>query len=115
MKNKRNYAKEQIIKSSYNHLIANRVVITGGAAQMEGLIDITSKTLEKKARLGKTNIIKGIPDNMRSASFSAINSLLTYSIINNKDIRDKNIQKSSGSEGFYSYLVKFKGWIMENF
>jgi len=110
-----NSIKEQIIKSGYNHLIANRVVITGGAVQMDGLRDLTSKTLEKKARLGKANTVKGIPDNMRNPSFSAINSLLTYSILNNNDIRDKSIKKSNNSEGYYNYLVKFKKWIIENF
>ena len=110
-----NSIKDQIIKSGYNHLIANRVVITGGAAQMEGLIDITSKTLEKKARLGKANIIKGVPDNMRSSSFSAINSLLTYSMITNNDINSKSITKKNKPEGFHAYILKFKNWIMENF
>ena len=110
-----NSIKDQIIKSGYNHLIANRVVITGGAAQMEGIIDITSKILEKKARLGKVNIIKGVPDNMRSSSFSAINSLLSYSMINNNDINAKSITKKNKPEGFYAYILKFKNWIMENF
>ena len=110
-----NSIKDQIIKSGYNHLIANRVVITGGAAQMDGLIDITSKTLEKKARLGKANIIKGVPDNMRSSSFSAINSLLTYSMITNNDINSKSITKKNKPEGFYVNILKFKNWIMENF
>jgi cell division protein FtsA len=91
------------------------VVITGGASQMDGVIEITSKIIEKRARLGKSSVIQGIPDNMRSSSFSAINSLLTYSIINNNDISTKNNIKSNNSEGLYSYLIKFKNWILENF
>ena len=110
-----NTLKEQVLESGYNHLIANRVVITGGASQMDGVIEITSKIIEKRARLGKSSVIKGIPDNMRSSSFSAINSLLTYSIINNNDISVKNNIKSNNSEGLYSYLIKFKNWILENF
>ena len=110
-----NTLKEHILESGYNHLIANRVVITGGASQMDGVIEITSKIIEKRARLGKSSVIKGIPDNMRSSSFSAINSLLTYSIINNNDISVKNNIKSNNSEGLYSYLIKFKNWILENF
>ena len=110
-----NTLKEHILESGYNHLIANRVVITGGASQMDGVIEITSKIIEKRARLGKSSLIKGIPDNMRSSSFSAINSLLTYSIINNNDISVKNNIKSNNSEGLYSYLIKFKNWILENF
>ena len=110
-----NTLKEHILESGYNHLIANRVVITGGASQMDGVIEITSKIIEKRARLGKSSVIKGIPDNMRSSSFSAINGLLTYSIINNNDISVKNNIKSNNSEGLYSYLIKFKNWILENF
>ena len=110
-----NTLKEQVLESGYNHLIANRVVITGGASQMDGLINITSTIIEKRARLGKSNVIKGIPENMRSSSFSAINSLLTYSIVNNNDISAKNKIKSNNSEGLYSYLIKFKNWILENF
>ena len=110
-----NTLKEHILESGYNHLIANRVVITGGASQMDGVIEITSKIIEKRARLGKSSVIKGIPDNMRSSSFSAINSLLTYSIINNNDISVKNNIKSNNSEGLYNYLIKFKNWILENF
>ena len=110
-----NSLKEHILESGYNHLIANRVVITGGASQMDGVIEITSKIIEKRARLGKSSVIKGIPDNMRSSSFSAINSLLTYSIINNNDISVKNNIKSNNSEGLYSYSIKFKNWILENF
>jgi cell division protein FtsA len=110
-----NIIKDDLLKNRYNHLIANRVVITGGAAQMDGLIDITSKILDKKTRLGKANTITGIPDNMRSSSFTAINSLLNYSMINNNDISSNNHKKSNNSEGLYNYLVKFKNWILENF
>jgi len=110
-----NTLKEQVLESGYNHLIANRVVITGGASQMDGLINITSTIIEKRARLGKSNVIKGIPENMRSSSFSAINSLLTYSIINNNEISVRNNIKSNNSGGLYIYLIKFKNWILENF
>ena len=110
-----NSLKEHILESGYNHLIANRVVITGGASQMDGLINITSTIIEKRARLGKSNVIKGIPENMRSSSFSAINSLLTYSIINNNEISVRNNIKSNNSGGLYIYLIKFKNWILENF
>jgi len=110
-----NTIKDDLLKNRYNHLIANRVVITGGAAQMDGLIDITSKILDKKSRLGKANNIKGLPEHMRSTSFTAINSLLNYSLINHNDISSNNNNKSNNSEGFYNYLVKFKNWILENF
>jgi len=110
-----NTIKDELLENRYNHLIANRVVITGGAAQMDGLIDITSKILDKKGRLGKSNAIKEVPDNMRSSSFTAINSLLNYSMISHNDISSNNNKKSNNTEGFYNYLVKFKNWTLEKF
>ena len=110
-----NAIKDELLENRYNHLIANRVVITGGAAQMDGLIDVTSKLLDKKGRLGKADTIKGIPENMRNSSFTAINSLLNYSMINHNDISLNNNKKNNNSEGLYNNLIKFKNWMLENF
>ena len=110
-----NTIKDQVIESGYNDIITNKVVITGGASQMDGLVDIVSNIIEKKARLAKAKIIKAIPENMRSSSFATISSLLNYSILNHKDINGYAKKKNINSEGFYSYLMKFKSWILENF
>ena len=110
-----NTIKDQVIESGYNDIITNKVVITGGASQMDGLVDIVSNIIEKKARLAKAKIIKAIPENMRSSSFATISSLLNYSILNHNDINRYAKKKNINSEGFYGYLMKFKSWILENF
>jgi len=110
-----NTIKDQVIESGYNDIITNKVVITGGASQMDGLVDIASNIIEKKARLAKSKIIKAIPENMRNSSFATISSLLNYSILNHNDINRYAKKKNINSEGFYGYLMKFKRWILENF
>ena len=104
-----------IIDSKYNNIIANRVVITGGASQMEGLLDFTSKVFGKKARLAKSIQINALPENMKSPSFSAISSMVRYSITKNNDINMKLTKKNNNSDSIYAYVQKFKNWFIENF
>ena len=104
-----------IIDSKYNNIIANRVVITGGASQMEGLLDFTSKVFGKKARLAKSSQINALPENMKSPSFSAISSMVKYSITKNNDINMKLTKKNNNSDSIYAYVQKFKNWFIENF
>ncbi|MAW58455.1 MAG: cell division protein FtsA [Alphaproteobacteria bacterium] len=104
-----------IIDSKYNNIIANRVVITGGASQMEGLLDFTSKVFGKKARLAKSIQINALPENMKSPSFSAISSMVKYSITKNNDINMKLTKKNNNSDSIYAYVQKFKNWFIENF
>ena len=110
-----NTINEIIIDSKYNNIIANRVVITGGVSQMEGLLDFTSKVFGKKARLAKSKQINALPENMKSPSFSAISSIVNYSITKNNDINVKLSKKNNNSDNIYAYVKKFKSWFIENF
>ena len=110
-----NTINDNIIDSKYNNIIANRFVITGGASQMEGLLDFTSKVFGKKARLAKSIQINALPENMKSPSFSAISSMVKYSITKNNDINMKLTKKNNNSDSIYAYVQKFKNWFIENF
>jgi len=106
---------EYIIESSYNNIIANRVVITGGVSQMDGIIDFSSNILEKKARLAKPQNIKALPENMKSPSFSAVCSLINFSIVDYHDINMNLLNKNHNSDNYYIYFKKIKNWFVENF
>ena len=110
-----NTINEIIIESKYNNVIANRVVITGGTSQMEGLLDFTSKVFGKKARLAKSKQINALPENMKSPSFSAISSLVMYSITKTNDISLNLSKKNKNSNNIFAYLQKAKNWFIENF
>ena len=106
---------ECILESSYNNIIANRVVITGGVSQMDGLIEFSSKIFEKKARLAKPKNIKALPENMKSPSFSAVCSLINFSMKDNNDINIHLLNINHNSDNYYVYLKKIKNWFVENF
>ena len=110
-----NAINNKITNSRYGNVIVNRIVLTGGVSQTEGLIELISNVTNKKARLARSKIIKGIPENMKGAAFSVINSMLYYSIIENKDIKFNKKTKNFESINIYNSFIKFKKWLLENF
>ena len=52
---------------------------------------------------------------MKSPSFSAISSMVKYSITKNNDINMKLTKKNNNSDSIYAYVQKFKNWFIENF
>ncbi len=105
----------EITNSRYGDTIVNRIVLTGGVSQTEGLIELINNVTNKKARLARSKIISGIPENMKGAAFSVINSMLYSSIIENKDIKIKKKPKNFESKNIYNSFIKFKKWLHENF
>ena len=106
---------DEISKSGYDNTIINRLIFTGGVSQTDGIIDLINKVTGKKAILARQKIIRGIPENMKGASFSLINSLLNYSVSANREIKlNKNITNFEVKNVKNSFL-KFKNWLLENF
>lgn len=110
-----NTINELIQASNYNKVIANRVVITGGVSQMDGLLDFSSKIFDKKVRIAKPQNITALPENMKSPSFSVVCSLLNFAVIENNDININFHNKTKNSDSYYVYLQKIKNWFIENF
>ncbi|GBR50469.1 cell division protein FtsA [Neokomagataea thailandica NBRC 106555] len=56
-----------------------RVVLTGGASLMEGLVPVASRILGRSVRLGRPLNIHGLPENdAASAGFSTVSGLLAW-------------------------------------
>jgi len=106
---------DKIKNSGYDHIIANRLVITGGVSQTDGLIELIQNISNKKARLARAKIINNIPENMRNSSFSVINSLLHFTVSENNDIKINKKSINLNSQGLYNNFLKFKNWFYENF
>ncbi|NKD85234.1 cell division protein FtsA [Haematospirillum jordaniae] len=62
------------------HAAGRRVVLTGGASQLQGLREMAELVLDKQVRLGRPRRIRGVPENALGPAFSACAGLLRYAI-----------------------------------
>ena len=107
--------KLEISNSGYEKIISNRVVFTGGASQMDGLVYLATEILDKKSILGKPKVLKGIPDNMSGAAFSTVNGLLQFLVEESKDLKSKILFNNKEDKKIGLKISNIKQWFVENF
>ena len=72
------------------HDSSHRVVLTGGASQLSGVVDVAAMVLDKQVRLGKPKNIMNLPDNLYAPSFSTCIGMLLFAV-NFSERRPKKI------------------------
>ena len=55
-----------------------RVVLTGGASQLTGLVDLATQILGRPVRIGRPLGIAGLPEEAKGPAFAAATGLLVY-------------------------------------
>lgn len=74
--------KEELRRSGYEGIIAAGIVLTGGSAQIEGLIELAEEVFHMPVRLGTPQNITGMIDAAQSPVFSTGIGLLVYAAKN---------------------------------
>ncbi len=83
------------------HDSSHRVVLTGGASQLPGVVDIAAMVLDKQVRLGKPKNILNLPDSLYAPAFATCVGMLLFDVNFSerrpKKIINKPISASGGS------------------
>ena len=70
--------RNQLQTSGFSKLAGRRVVLTGGASQLEGVRDFAELVLDKHIRVGRPKRIKGLPESVSGPAFAVAAGLLRY-------------------------------------
>jgi len=91
--------------------LAAGVVITGGAAQIEGLIETAEEVFGNiQVRIGKPEYIQGLVDDVNSPTYSTAVGLLRYK--NDEFLGD---EEAESENRFASFFSKVKNWIKKEY
>jgi len=74
------YVRNSLEISGSNKKSGRRVVITGGASQLDGIKDLAELILDKQVRLSRPRNIKGLPESVSGPAFSTSVGLLQYAV-----------------------------------
>lgn len=112
--------RDRLAEAGLSSIAARRVVLTGGASQLNGAREIAARIISKQVRLGKPACLADAPEPVMGPAFSACAGLASWAVQRPKELSatgadDINsgisLVPSSAARG----LVGIKRWFKENF
>ncbi|MCK5296030.1 MAG: cell division protein FtsA [Alphaproteobacteria bacterium] len=101
----------RIKESGFNDISSRNVVITGGASQLQGVVETASKILGKHVRIGKPQETKGLPRSMSGPAFATCSGLLQYGMqTHTAPVKTASSEQKSGG-----YIGRIGQWLLQNF
>ena len=98
----------------FDKVTSRRVVLTGGASQMQGVRDLASMILDKQVRLGRPLGIHGLPEANAGPAFSTCAGLLHYAMTNHvENTRPADHTGTAAISG--QFLGRLTSWLRRNF
>ena len=101
----------ELRRSGFEDLIASGVVLTGGSAKIEGLVDLAEEIFHMPVRLGAPQYVTGLVDVVRNPIYATGVGLLLFGH-HNRDQRAMDIGLGKGLRGVWD---RMKGWFQGNF
>jgi cell division protein FtsA len=100
---------QQVVRDSgYEDLLASGVVLTGGSAQLPGMVELAEDVFLKPARLAAPEYEGSLADVMRNPRFSTVIGLLQEARV--QRLRGRKVAAQTGS--FKAVLARMKEWFM---
>jgi len=101
--------RDSITSSGFGGRASRRVILTGGASQLTGLVDVARGTLGPDVRLGRPLGIHNSPRQTKTSAFATSIGMLIYPQLTNCIQHKKHSKSASG--GYFSH---FREWIKES-
>jgi cell division protein FtsA len=103
--------RKELRRSGFEELIAAGVVLTGGSAKMEGVIDLAEEVFHMPVRLGVPQYVDGLVDVVRNPIHATGVGLLLYG----KEALETKAHASHARLGLGGMLQKMRSWFQVNF
>lgn len=102
---------ERLRQAGIKHHLAAGIVLTGGAAQIDGLVECAQRVFHTQVRVGQPLNITGLTDYARQPYYSTVVGLLHYGKESHLN-RETGIQKR---EAVDSLIRRIFGWLRKEF
>lgn len=107
--------RDRLKQAGFGAHAGRRLVLTGGASQLTGLVELARSTISSGARLGRPLGIQGLPESAKNPAFAASVGLLVYpqvSGIEHFEPVRRGLSQSSSHDG---YVARVGRWLKESF
>ncbi len=108
--------RDRLAKSGFADAVGKRLVLTGGASQLNGMSEVARRILSRNVRLGRPMGVSGMPEAAKGPGFATAVGLLIYPQISKIENFGSPMRlggmKMTGTGG---PLERFGNWIRESF
>src|SRR5690554_2728077 len=101
----------ELRRSGFEDMVAAGIVLTGGTAKMEGVVDLAEEIFHMPVRLARPQGVSGLTDVINNPIYSTGVGLLLFAAQQQTNNR-KNMPAEEPQD---SYLSRIKDWIKVNF
>ncbi|MHA1567922.1 MAG: cell division protein FtsA, partial [Alphaproteobacteria bacterium] len=109
--------RDRLEAAGFDRISGRRVVLTGGASQLQGAVDLAALILDKQARIGRPVSIAGLAEATGGPAFSTAAGLLTYAVENPTGIAEGLFAPSANDnqQAPTGFIGKAGEWLRQNF
>ena len=101
----------ELRRSGFEDLLSSGIVITGGSAAMQGMVELGEEIFHMPVRLGLPHYVGGLSDVVKTPRFSTGVGLLLYGMERHHQHQAERLNSSSLSD----LLERMKAWFHGNF
>ena len=101
----------ELRRSGFEDLLSSGIVITGGSAAMQGMVELGEEIFHMPVRLGLPHYVGGLSDVVKTPRFSTGVGLLLYGMEQHQRQQEARMNSSS----FSDVLSRMKAWFQGNF
>ncbi len=105
--------RDRLKNSGFAMEAGRRVVLTGGASQLTGLVELAGRMIGPQVRIGRPLGVRGLPEAARGPSFAAALGLLAYP--QSAGLEHFEARRGGAITGTDGYLTRMGQWLKDSF
>jgi cell division protein FtsA len=98
--------RDKLAESGLSRATGNRIVLTGGASQLPGLMHLARHILGHEVRLGQPQPVRGMPEIYTGPAFATVTGLLRWASAEGGMFQELDLPRGGGA-GWFHRLVNY--------
>jgi len=108
--------RDRLARSGFADAVGKRIVLTGGASQLNGVGEMARRIMSKNVRIGRPMGIKGMPEAAKGPAFSTAVGLMVYPQVSQIEfLASGNQQAPARLTGTGGAFQRLGSWLRESF